>query len=529
MRLRPGSFAWLVAHDLRLNWRRFAGMVGDLSTPAIVVSLVFGAALLHLVAWPVMTWVSPYFHGSTANAAALLGTLISILCWMTAQGLFLTTRTIYDRGDLDLLMGAPIAPAKVLAAKSVAILASSLGSLGLLLLPIANVGALVEGPSWLAAYPVLLATGLLATASGLALTMLLFRVSGPRRARLQAHLIGAVIGGAFVLAAQIVAMLPAPLRLHVMAAVERLVEDRIGVVGAVAVHCIAAMRGDVGAAVQLLCVALAAFLLVTVLLGRHFARISLEASGAPASGSTSTPGRVVWFHVTPAAALRRKEWRLLVRDPSLFAQIGLQIIYTVPLALVLLRSEALPIALAVAPTIVVITAQVAASLAWIAVSGEDAPELIATAPVSAPAVDRAKLSAIAVPVLAVAALPLALLALLSWQAALLAALYATGAATASALLNLWHPMPGNRRGMLRRHSQSKLVALVEHALAVLWAVAIVMALMGSWLTLAPIALCVIILAVVRARRPESRRTPRPQPPVSVALIPEPGFGAPAQT
>jgi hypothetical protein len=67
-------------------------------------------------------------------------------------------------------------------------------------------------------------------------------------------------------------------------------------------------------------------------------------------------------------------------------------------------------------------------------------------------------------------------------------------------------MPGNRRGMLRRHSQSKLIALVEHALAILWAVAIVLTLMSSPVALIAIALVAAILAFVGSRH---RRVAQP--------------------
>jgi ABC-2 type transport system permease protein len=197
--------------------------------------------------------------------------------------------------------------------------------------------------------------------------------------------------------------------------------------------------------------------------------------------------------------MRCKEWRLLRRDPSLFAQIGLQIIYTVPVAVVLMRSDTIPTALALAPTIVVIAAQVAASLAWLTVSGEDAPELIATAPVVPGMVERAKLSAVALPVLVVMALPLAGLMLLSVKVAAVTFAFSAAAATATSLLNFWHPMPGNRRGMLRRHTQSKLVGLVEHVLAILFAVAVVFVFLGTWLWLAPCAIASAILALVRWR------------------------------
>ena len=200
---------------------------------------------------------------------------------------------------------------------------------------------------------------------------------------------------------------------------------------------------------------------------------------------------------------------MLRRDHSVFAQLSLQIIYTVPLAVVLLRSaENMPLAMALSPTIVVIAAQVAASLAWITVSGEDAPELIAAAPVSRAEVESAKIAAVGVPILIIVAPALLGLALVSGSIALLVTLFAAAAGLSTALLNLWHPMPGNRRGMLRRHSQSKLMALLEHLLAMLWGVAVFIAVLGSAWALLPVTLVVMILASVR---PAPRKSLRDQP------------------
>jgi ABC-2 type transport system permease protein len=102
----------------------------------------------------------------------------------------------------------------------------------------------------------------------------------------------------------------------------------------------------------------------------------------------------------------------------------------------------------------------------------------------------------------------------SSPSAVLVALFASAAALSTALINLWHPMPGNRRGMLRRYSQSRLMALLEHLLAVLWGVAVFVALLGSAAALVPIALAVAILAFLRpggnaigARSAGRRRAP----------------------
>jgi ABC-2 type transport system permease protein len=260
------------------------------------------------------------------------------------------------------------------------------------------------------------------------------------------------------------------------------------------------------------------FALAANLLANRFAIATLAAAGAP-SGRARAPraDRARAFQTGLGHTLRRKEWRLLARDPSLFVQLGLQIIYTVPIAVVLLRSEALPTALALAPTIVVIAAQVSASLSWIMVSGEDAPELMATAPVSAAEVDGIKLTAVGLPVLVIVALPLLGLALVSWPIAVLSALFAAAGAASTALLNFWHPMPGNRRGMLRRHAQSKLIALAEHALAISWAIAIVLTLAESPVALLPVVLVAAILGFVRRRH--RRHSARPSGAVDAVAPP----------
>jgi ABC-2 type transport system permease protein len=496
--LRPGSLAWLVAHDLRIGWRGASAVLGD-ARPAVLWSvLAAGALVLHALAWPVAGWLSPWVHGGQDDGP-LVTVLVCTFAWLMAQALFSASRTLYSRGDLDLLLGAPLPAHRVFAAKAASIAAGSFGSIALLVLPIANMGALVDRPAWLGLYPALAGMALIATAMGLATTIALFTVLGPRRARVWTQMTGAVIAGSFVLGAQIAAVLPASIREALRASIESMMAGHGSFLMPLLRLPLDTVRGEAGAGLTLMVVALVMMSAATLLLGRRFADASVSAAGAAAHASARA-GQPVRFRAGLARNLRRKEWRLLARDPGTFAQLSLQIIYTIPIAIVLLRSESLPPILALAPTIVVVAAQVAASLAWLTVSGEDAPELIATAPVDATAVDRAKLTSIALPVGVILALPLAGLAVISWQSALITAVVAAAAATSTALLNFWHPMPGNRRGMLRRHQQSKLVALMEHGLALLWALAVILAVLGSLLALVPAALVAGVFVLVRRGR-----------------------------
>ena len=518
--LKPGTFLWLVGHDLRLNWRRFEDMMGSAgSGRALAVALV-GAVALHGLAWPTVPLVAEHMQGlQTApdSRLAIGALLICVASWMMAQGLFAATRTLYDRGDLDLLYGSPMPPRRILAAKATAIALSSLGSVAMLALPVANVGAIRLGSHWLAVYPALAGIALLATALALGATVGLFHLCGPRRARFYAQMAGAVIGGAFVLGAQIVALLPDGVRAAIIAVLAPTPDAGKGVVGRLVWLPVEAMLGEPRAMLVLVLAGVAAFVLAAASLGDSFARASLDASGSPHQAGAGA-ARAIRFRSGPARSLRRKEWRLLVRDPSLFAQLGLQIVYTIPLAVVLVRSGSLPIALALTPAIVVIAAQVAASLAWIAVSGEDAPELIASAPVSPRAVDLAKLSAITLPVATIAGIPIAGLALASPRAGLVALLFAAGGSASTALLNLWHPMPGNRRGMLRRHAQSKLVGLIEHVLAILWAVGAVLALVGTSIWIVPVLLATGVLAYTSRMGRSDRKAAKPTGAVANASV-----------
>jgi ABC-2 type transport system permease protein len=509
----PGSFLWLFAHDLRLNWRRFTSMFSSVAAGSLAALVIGGGIVLHLIAWPVVAMVSPILHPATGQSTGpLAGLITAIVSWMLAQSLFGATRALYDRGDLDLLLGSPLAASKVFAAKAAAIAISTFGSVAVLTLPLANVGAVIDRPAWLAVYPVLMALALIATTLGLALTIWLFGLIGPQRARVYLHVTGAVIGGGFILAAQIVAMLPTALRASVQAWIAEFSGHTDGITHHLLRLPIESLQGDVGTIALMTVLALVMFAAVVKLLGARFANASLSAVGASA-GNSARATKPLRFQSGLGRCLRVKEWRLLVRDPNMLAQLSLQIVYTIPVAVVLLRSEQLPAVLAIAPTIVVIAAQVAASLAWLTVSGEDAPELIETAPVKAATVDRAKLSAILGPLLIIVAVPLLALANISVHAALIAAVCVAGASASTALLNFWHPMPGNRRGMLRRHAQSKLVALVEHALAMLWAVTALFAIVGSEIALGPLAVAVGILAICRARHRrvggEMQRVPAP--------------------
>ena len=95
-------------------------------------------------------------------------------------------------------------------------------------------------------------------------------------------------------------------------------------------------------------------------------------------------------------ALRWKEFLLLRRDPWLVSQSLMQLLYLVPPALMLWRSfsESSAAIVLITPVIVMAAGQLAGGLAWLTISGEDAADLVATAPLPPSRVIRAKIEVV---------------------------------------------------------------------------------------------------------------------------------------
>src|SRR5712671_3939310 len=95
-------------------------------------------------------------------------------------------------------------------------------------------------------------------------------------------------------------------------------------------------------------------------------------------------------------ALRWKEFVLLRRDPWLVSQTLMQLLYLVPPALMLWRSfaESSDAIMLITPVMVMAAGQLAGGLAWLTISGEDAADLVATAPLPPSRVTRAKIEVV---------------------------------------------------------------------------------------------------------------------------------------
>ncbi len=511
MTIAAGSLAWFIAHDARLSTRRLGDLLSNLTPAKRRLVLILAVIIVHAVAWPVASFIAAA-EADADRKGLLLGGLIAVLgfatSWMLAQSLLSVTRSLYVRGDLDLMLSAPLPAGKVVAARMLGLAAENFGSSAVFLLPIAHALALQGHPHWLGLYPLVLALALITAAMGLAGALALFALIGPRRARTVAQILAMLIGAVVALGIQAIAVLPSDLRSALLGGLD---------MGALAVagpfdHAIAtvlhAARGDITAIVVLLAPAVALFGLAAGTLGPAFTSSVLRSAGADLTPHRSAGRhRQTRFRAEASASIRAKELKLLTRDPWVLGQLLLQMVYTLPVALILWRSgvgQENP-AVAFTPSLVIIAAQLSGSLAWIAISGEDAPEFMATAPVTRAAVEMRKLEVIAMLVGGLLLVPLAVLTVSAPLAGCVALLFCAAASISCALINLWHPTDGRRRAFMRRHAQSKLIGLFEHTLLLLWAIGGAVAQIKPVLGLLPALVAGLVLWV--AWRVLARRTP----------------------
>ena len=506
--MRPGTFLWFAAHDLLLARRRVRAFFGKAGPLRIAVNLSLAIAVFHAFSWYAIDHAVnvTYEDGHDSFYPTVATVMLFALPWIVSQALTNATRALYSRGDLDIILASPMPARPVFAARSLAIALESIGSIAIFAFPVANVMAWIADARWLAIYPTLLATGLFGTGLGLMLTLALFHVCGPRRTRTVAQVLATLIGAGFAIGLQIVGVAPAAFRAKIA--------DRLAQTGAGSLFDadsplwipVRAAGGELDSLAIWIGVSVLVFAAAALALAEIFAHGVVAAIGAEAAAGAK-PARAKKFRTGVGSSLRLKEWRLLTRDPGLASQILLQIIYTMPISVVLWRAMGPngSIALAIAPALVAVASNVSASLAWLTISSEDAPEFLATAPVTQAEVNRRKLEAIALPLAIVFAVPVGLIWLLAHRAGIITLFYVVAAASSAALLNLWHPLPGRRGDLLRRHSQSKLVAMLEHTMSLFWAVALALTAFWSWSALVPIVLALALLFSQRPRKPKTSK------------------------
>src|SRR6195952_1160608 len=474
------ALAWFARHEIRLAWREGLAMMTAgrrFRKRSTVIWLVVFVALMHLAAYAVIGRFAD-IEGPLDKPTLIVITACVFLAWalMLSQAIESVTRVFYARADLDLIMSSPVNLANVFSIRIAAIALSVIAMALLLSTPFVDVLVIGGGIRWFSAFGVVIAIGLSAAAVAIAATIVLFRLIGPSRTRLVAQILAAVIGAGFVIALQIAAILSNGTLSRFAVLTSDAAASFAPDAGSLVWWPARAALGEGEALLCLLAFGLVLLGTVMAVFSPRFADtvVSVSANAAPAR---QAPGIRMFRNGSRQHALRWKEFVLLRRDPWLVSQSLMQLLYLVPPALLLWRSFADSSAalVLITPVIVMAAGQLAGGLAWLTISGEDAPDLVATAPLPVTRVIRAKIEVVLIVIAVIFAPLVAALALASPLQAVVTASGIIIAAASATAIQLWFRVQARRSQFRRRQTSSRLATLAEAFSSIGWAATAVLA------------------------------------------------------
>jgi ABC-2 type transport system permease protein len=496
--MTPGTAVWFARHESRLAWRDWLSMITagrrERLRRVVVAILVF-AIFMHFVAY----WMVGRYADAPIDKPMLVTISASVLLsWllMISQAMESMTRAFYSRSDLDLILASPVAAQRLFAVR-IATVAISVAMMAIpLAAPFIDILIVRGGLRWMGAYGLIVAMGAAAAALAVGFTVALFRIIGPRRTRLVAQVVAAVIGAAFVIGLQVAAILSYGTISRVSVLQSSAVLTHAPDLGSVVWWPARAAMGDWLALVGVLAVSFALLVAAIALVSPRFGEYATAAAGAAASSVSQTRRQSAFRKTSPRRALRRKEWTLLRRDPWLVSQTFMQMLYLIPPAVLLWRSfdDGNGAYNLLVPVLVMAAGQLAGGLAWLAISGEDAPDLVATAPVPAGFILRAKVEAVLGVIAVVFAPMVAILAVLSPWHALVASAGIVIATTAATAIQLWFRSQAKRSQFRRRQVSSRVATFTEAFSSIGWAATAAVASVSLVLAIAPALIALLVVA-----------------------------------
>lgn len=452
----PGGVFFLLRHEMLLTWRAFrASGKGRHVRRAIFYTMM--TAFLGFGGYWAARLLAEFTPQPNVMTLGIVGGVLAILfSLMLSQALMLITETLYQRGDLDLLLSSPVPLWRVIVVRMSAI-AINVGLFYLILVVAVSVWLpFFNGWAWIGFAPAILLLTLFSTAVALVLARILFALIGPKNTRIAAQILGSLIGAAFFIATQIPRFTEedetrAQAMFDIFDAIVPVVGNPASPISLPA-RAAFGLNADLGIWAA---VAAGAFLLAVWWYASGFAKDAAAIAGLGQRRKRNTRAARAMRNGV-GATLVFKEWRLLRRDPLLLSQILLPLLYFAPLFFVFTSRIGEDgfnriSAAGFAGAFVLMTTTFAASLAWLTVSAEDAPDLIASAPVAREQIDNSKAVAAAIPSMLLLVMPVIGAVIFVSPMAGFWLMLGGGAAILSAcLIAIWHQQPGSRKEFRRR-------------------------------------------------------------------------------
>jgi ABC-2 type transport system permease protein len=470
VKAQPGSSLWLLRHELRVAWYGAAVNAGGrrrMSWASIAVwALVW--AMLHAGAFFLLRTVPA--NGVLPGQLAIPLTLavMAIATFMLSGTLKASVMVLFERGDLDLLLSSPLPSRSIFLVRLLGVILSGAALYLFLFGPLVHVGVALGQFGWIGVYVVIVATATLMGCLGMLLTLALVRLLGARRTRVVAQVLGAVAGALLFLLSQAYSMMS-----HTAdpgtaeRTLRRMVETPWLAPGSLLWLPGRAVLGQPLAMLGMAALAVAAFALTVGRTHRFFVHGLQQAAGSARTAAKPAGAIRLRFRRSLFDVVVAKEWRLIARDPHLISQVLLQLVYLAPLVFLILGKNTAP-GPAIGAGLTLLCSSLTASLAWIIVSAEDAPDLLQSSPAAAPTIVLAKLAATVMPPLLLVGLPLLWLVLRAPLAGLLISFAVVAAVLSAALIVRWQGRPALRSDFKSRGKENFVCTVFETINMLCW-------------------------------------------------------------
>ncbi|HEY9617678.1 MAG TPA: hypothetical protein V6C64_12585 [Microcoleaceae cyanobacterium] len=455
--MQVGTLPWLLLHELRLWWRElrgkwillgFAIVIEVLLLVSFVISWLLLSRLgqrfsLHPLPEPlfwgaVVLWLFAFFYGFTV---AMENSITSL----------------FDRGDLDLLVSSPISSQVIFASRLLGVALKVFLGISLFVAPISLLFILIGAYELLGVYPALVGLSLTVASLAMLLTIWLVRLLGARRARTVAQILTAILAALVFVGFQLPNLLQGTQVNSgtAIAGLQTWFSDHSWLsANSWLWFPVKAIFLDPTAV--LLTLGMSSGLAWITVVALHHSFISGTQQSMTVKQSRSRPVPDSRFINGLNRIVLLKEWRIIGRNPYLISQTFLSILFLIPFLIIVLRGNSQSLAnlsTLVTSALPLIGGNLTSALTLICVSGEEAPDLLKSSPTQGTKLRQLKLLAALIPVWLLLS-PIFLILILRGEPWLLALFVVLGSTLSAAMLRLWNARPISLAGLLARQRQN---------------------------------------------------------------------------